>query len=652
MYIADKVVADSCRYDREFCELAIEKIGAALDAVIGALGSENPTFDVNAGLIEKHGRAILNDSEQRRALVRYYFPILKNEHLILGNVFTVNDYLSESRFDLFKDFVELSPYGQHKKEVYKSLAKTAVDVDSLIFPCRSEQRYRPVEHAAQLTCLFFSLFANARGASIDAAYRLFNHYNRYRDCIFISCIGISDCRYSSSFEAGVQSGQERADDEIGILDKLVHVFLRCLIEEHRESVSPFHRLCRLFEKKSPYASMHHTKVSVNGKNLAQAFSEECFDSIKFTQGILESSWFDRGRPEDSLFFKRLTAFGGPMFGVFSDAELADIKAGVAANAAELEAPVHENAHLFTSLVKDIEALYRSGSQRIGSVPEKSLNLRSMYHRLITRNFSPELDAQCLQYVRATINKARNINVAKELGQEFNRFPYSKENLLRRLDAIYKTQMRSAQSVSAVDIDIRALRAMHFTFSPTSFIDGCWLENIPKMLQYDPNVTGKLFDIYYDELGSGSYRYNHVRIFAELLKELEIKLPAPYSTEFAEHKSIADNGFPGPVFMLAISRHIDDLFPELLGFTLSVELFGLGGFYQYMLSQLQRHKIDANFYGIHISVDNLSTGHSSIAAKAVINYLEEMTDRVRSNDIAELLWNRVWDGFLASRYLLK
>lgn len=650
MYLAHKIVASSCRYDEQFSSVAIGEVDKAMDRVMAFLGVQ-PTFAPNAALVERHGQSIARDAKGRARVLKAFFPVLNAEHLILSNVFTAGDYLSSERFTVFKDFLELSPFGKHKKELYNRLSAAGFDLDTLHFPCKTEEVAKPSEHVAAVIALFLSLFANAKGFQQAAACRTFDHYAKYRDLILSGFIGV-DFPYHPSWSAvDVENGD--ADVSLDMLDKLFHALLTSLIEEHNVSVSPFHRMCAIFSEKSPYASMHHNGVKVNGVDLAHAFAEERFDSVKFTRNVIQSPWFNKDDPEKSRFFTDMTSFGKPMFGVFSDAELDELKAGIAdADSADIDPTILETIGSLSEVIPSIE---RSFSGR-GNSDERgfsgSFDFRKMYHELINKNVSDSLDELCRNYIEQAIAEAKNGDVSRDLGEEFCRFPYSRDRLSERLDAIYQSQMEVAEAVNSVDLDMDTLRSIHFTYAPTAFVDGCWLENVPKILRYDRNVTRVLFDVYNDELGQGVFQYNHARIYSDLLKDLRIDLPHHRSPEFSENASIVENGFRGPVFMLALARNIDRFFPELLGYTLSTELFGLGGFYQYLLKQLQKNKIDGNFYSIHISVDNLSTGHSALAAKAVVNFMEEVSAMVQSKDMSNVIWNRVWDGFLASRYMLK
>ena len=51
------------------------------------------------------------------------------------------------------------------------------------------------------------------------------------------------------------------------------------------------------------------------------FSEDNPDIDRFLQELTQSAYFDLQEPQKSQFFTDLTAFGGPMFGVFSNKEL-------------------------------------------------------------------------------------------------------------------------------------------------------------------------------------------------------------------------------------------------------------------------------------------------------------------------------------------
>ena len=648
MYFGDKIAARSFRYGQLFAQGALDKVEALADRLVeGSLGRV-AGYDDTCALIAQHAQAIEGDAKAKAAFARAYMPILNNDHLIISNIFVVGSYLSADRFEWFKRYLRMSSFGERKHAIQHALIVAGLDPDSAHLGHATSQNATPSAHIASIVALFFALFASAEGDDPAKAEALLARYEQYWHQICQRCLGIE---YDHADEAGQPGPADPSDRFVPLLDKLMYCFMRSVIEEHGRTVSPFHRMCAIFSEKSSYASMHHNNVCVNGVNLAETFADENFDSARFSREMLESHWFDRDNPDQSRFFKKLTAFGKPMFGVFSDAELAELTAGVSAPQDDsADSFFRDHAPAFAGFVDEIHRDWLG--QRPSTTPDRTFDLRAMYHALVNRQHDADIDAQCLSYLQETIENARNMDVARQVGPEFLYFRYSKDSFAAKLDAIYKTQMDTADSVNYVDIDRDTLRNMHLTYAPTAFIDGCWLENVPKILRHEPGITRVLFDIYYDELGSGEYKYNHARIYEDLIDDLDIDLPAPNSWEFAQHPQIFDAAFRTPVFMLAMGRYIDDLFPEMLGFTLSTELFGLGGFYQYLMGQLQKNDIDANFYSIHISVDNLSSGHSAMAAKSVMNFMESAADLLQSKELTDAVWRRVWDGFMASRYLLK
>ena len=80
-------------------------------------------------------------------------------------------------------------------------------------------------------------------------------------------------------------------------------------------------MINIFRTKASYAAGHHRDLKLGDRLLDEWFLAKEFDGATFLKELFKAGYFDRNSPRDSLFFKQLIAFDGPMFGVFTKTEI-------------------------------------------------------------------------------------------------------------------------------------------------------------------------------------------------------------------------------------------------------------------------------------------------------------------------------------------
>jgi len=182
------------------------------------------------------------------------------------------------------------------------------------------------------------------------------------------------------------------------------------------------------------------------------------------------------------------------------------------------------------------------------------------------------------------------------------------------------------------------------------VDGAWLAGVsgaPSQLQ---PWHLELIKIHEDELGNGNPDQNHPRIYRRLLESLNIDLPDISDPAFADDPSIHSQAFVFPAYMVAMGRHYAKFEPECLGLNLAIELSGLGAGYQKVIESMRKAKIDPLIAELHLSIDNLASGHARRARDAIVLYLEHIV-RTAGNAEAISAWKRIHRGFLSYRVAL-
>jgi hypothetical protein len=182
------------------------------------------------------------------------------------------------------------------------------------------------------------------------------------------------------------------------------------------------------------------------------------------------------------------------------------------------------------------------------------------------------------------------------------------------------------------------------------IDGCWIQN-SLVLQHDyPEIAKILFEIYCDEIGNGHLEQNHPFIFRQLLKSLSIDLPSAHSENFIEHPGFINSAFDLPVYMLALSCYSIEFLPELLGLNMAIEVSGLGKDYMRLVDEWTYWGINPEIASLHISIDNIASGHTFLARKAIQIYMDDVLHRAGDYAILDKHWRRIYSGYASLRFV--
>jgi hypothetical protein len=183
------------------------------------------------------------------------------------------------------------------------------------------------------------------------------------------------------------------------------------------------------------------------------------------------------------------------------------------------------------------------------------------------------------------------------------------------------------------------------FAPVLLVDGSWLQNIAKAGNHQHAISRYLLRIYADEIGDGRSDWNHANVYRQLLESTDIQLPEFTTEQFSQYPGFIDSAFDLPVFFLAISQFPNSFKAETIGLNLAIELSGLGSTYSRLVDNLNYWNIDSTIVSLHLSIDNLATGHAALAHDAVVVYLDQI---LNISGYAEMQrhWQRIWSGYLA------
>ncbi len=413
-------------------------------------------------------------------------------------------------------------------------------------------------------------------------------------------------------------------------------------------LSPRQSVEKLLASLLPSAIGHHGKIRLGSKTLDEWFSETPFKSANFLASLLHSPYVDRAKPENSKLLT-LFEFNGPMFGVLDDNGKAVLKNWLLS---ELNPGLAKDKKLKAATykvgLKSIAGAVAPKAETVAVAPPdasqsqrinyRSLSNRQLYYYLVNNDLYPEV----LPVAKA--KASRVLTIAKL----FNRLPfrsYSHQAFEQFTKSVFQREKKAYKPLGKKPkLDKTAYVWGIEQFAPTILTDGSWLQGA-QQLDYFPNhaIGALLHKIYRDETGNGIWEQNHPHIYQELLASQQITLPAIDTKEFCKHPGFINTAFDIPVYLMAISKFPNFFLPELLGLNLAIEISGLGNVYLRLSEELTFWGIQSAIVDIHTSIDNMATGHTALASKAIQTYLDEMSAGF-GDDVMQAHWRRIYTGY--------
>ncbi|WP_372369765.1 iron-containing redox enzyme family protein [Candidatus Uabimicrobium sp. HlEnr_7] len=395
----------------------------------------------------------------------------------------------------------------------------------------------------------------------------------------------------------------------------------------------------IISQKAPYSRGHHRETLVGDKTLPEWFDGEKFDITAFLKAFANSPFVDRNEPEKSLLFTRLIAFGGPMFRVFTDREIEILQKWVAS----LPQKASTSQKVVCPFYQSKESL-----QRKPSSPSKVRNIRDLFYYLVNVDLFPTTRHSAKLYVEKSLKKTRNY--MPFFPKKYHLFNYSHDAFSERIHQIYESQIEAYKPF----VKPRFSREFYTDWfmhqlAPLVLVDGCWLQNVAKPGTSHSQIATYLFNTFSDEIGNGETEWNHANVYRKLLESENAQLPHFNTKEFAYHSQIEKASFHLPTLQLSISQFPKTYQPELIGLNLAIEMGGLGWEYMTLVDELTYWDIDPYIVSLHISIDNMATGHTAWAMESVQIYLDQIL-ALQGRDEVQKHWKRIWTGFLSYKVM--
>jgi Iron-containing redox enzyme len=413
------------------------------------------------------------------------------------------------------------------------------------------------------------------------------------------------------------------------------------------SPSPRQSMEKLLAKLTPNAIGHHGKIRLGSRTIDEWFKETPFKSANFLATLLHSPYVDRAKPENSKLLQQFE-FNGPMFGVLDENGKAIIKNWLLS---ELNPGLTlGKKHKSTNYKVGLKSISNNPVPKQGPIAVQlgvhpveqddyaKLSNKELYYYLVNNDLYPEV----------LLTAKRKVSRVLIWAKCFSRLPfrqYSHQAFDDYIKSIYQHEVDTYKPVNKkTKLSKNAYVWGIEQFAPTILTDGSWLQGIQLLDYYSSHAIGALLHkIYQDETGNGKLEQNHPHIYQELLNSLAIKLPPIYARDFVNHPRFIGSAFDIPVYLMAISKFPSAFLPELLGLNMAIEISGLGRVYLRLSEELKFWGINSAIVDIHTSIDNLSSGHSALAIKAIQAYLDEIS-ACYGEQIMQEHWRRIYTGY--------
>ncbi len=433
---------------------------------------------------------------------------------------------------------------------------------------------------------------------------------------------------------------------LGIELERRQVSLLCEVAALAAGQSLDSQVADIIKRHAPFAGRQHGEVRVGGQKLSDIFDDPDFDLLAFMKAF-KASFYLRPNRQGSCPFVKALKFGGPMFGVFTEAESATFKAWAASVPS-----TRDDEIVLTTLAPD-RVRAEDWLLSIRSMEPRDVVLadppepddRELFFRLVNIENFPNTRGIAKARARIGLEEARALFEVGGGGRYTNAsmFAYTPEALLDRVDDIYWNKLvnpyKPLDTVPPADEVVFG----QLTFALGNLIDGTWAHRIGNVGRFDRSSDNKLLMIYADEMGLGDIRKNHITLVYRVLESMGVDLPHIRDDAFLEQTDIADELYGFAVHQLCLALFPDSHYPEIVGYNLGIEMFGLGELRLHEIQKLRHHGFDPIYEEAHLSIDNVSSGHAQQSAEIVNIYLDEVKHRFGQKRVQEE-WERIWAGY--------
>ena len=433
-----------------------------------------------------------------------------------------------------------------------------------------------------------------------------------------------------------------------------HVAMLAELAAWRRGLSLESKVAAIIARHAPFAGRQHRTVLVGGRLLTDTFADPDLDLAAFLGEFRESGPL-RASGDGPCRFVNAMKFGGPMFGIFSESEAAVFSAWVR----DVQAGARPEIVLSANTSGDA----RAGERRAAIAAAAPADIviaeigapgdRELFHRLVNiENYANTLPLAAKRAER--LFTAAEILFTCGAGGRYtdaSYFDYSPQALYERAERVYWDKLVGPYQPLTQIPDRDEVVFLQTTYALGALIDAAWIHRVANLARFERRTDAALFSIYADEMGYGDLRKNHITLIHRALRSMDIALPHIRDAAFADQDDLPDELYGFSLHQLCMALFPDTYYNEILGYNLAIEMFGLGELRLHEIQKLRHYGFDDCYEQAHLTIDNISAGHSRQAADIIVAYLDEVR-RALGDAAVPREWRRVWRGYASLAYFVE
>ncbi len=433
-----------------------------------------------------------------------------------------------------------------------------------------------------------------------------------------------------------------------------HVAMLAELAAWHQSLSLESKVAAIVARHAPYAGSQHARVRVLGRPLTETFRDPDLDIGRFLAEFREASQLRRTGDGLCRFINAIK-FGGPMFGIFDEHEAATFQAW----AATVQAGERPDIVITPDTVGDARARERAEMLTAAAPADVVIadpgtpDDRGLFYRLVNIENYPNIRPLAADRAERLLEQAEILFVRGAGGRytDASYFDYTADALYERADRVYWEKLvepyQPLEEIPSRDEVI----FLQTTYALGALVDAAWIHRVANLGRYERACDGALLAIYADEVGHGDLRKNHITLIHRALRSMDIRLPHIREAAFMDQADLPDDLYGFSLHQLCMALFPDKYFNEILGYNLAIEMFGLGELRLHEIQKLRHYGFDDCYEQAHLTIDNLSAGHSRQAADIIVSYLDEVR-RTLGDAAVQREWRRVWRGYASFAYFVE
>jgi hypothetical protein len=421
--------------------------------------------------------------------------------------------------------------------------------------------------------------------------------------------------------------------------------------------TPHDKMVALMQDKVPYARNMHRHQKLGGKLINDWFAQKPFDAEACLKALANSPYINIMQPEKSRFITRSIKFGGPMFRIFTPTEQQVITEWIKSLA--LDARYSQKDKKTTDeIIKPTPSSPTVISPPLAipiplddaSHPDlatyKKCNKRELYYYLVNADLYPDILPTARKIARQYFKQAKVKMGKRNIDPQLSLFPYSYDAFEAHIRLIYETELNAYEDFVSPSTVPREIMVWFIQqYAPFPMVDGSWVQHIARAGMSHTEISAHLFRIYSDEVGNGNIELNHPNVYRKLLNTEGITMPPTDSMAFPTQSKLSNFTFDLSLLTLSTSLFPKAFLAEIIGINLAIELSGLGKSYMQIIDELRYWKMDPYFFSLHLTIDNIASGHTAMAMETVHLYLDQIL-ATQGEQAVQREWKRIWGGYLA------